>query len=108
MMANATPVTDATFGAEIDAHAGLAVVDFTATWCGPCRILAPILDQVAAERAGAVKVMKLDMDENLRTVTRFNVRSAPTLLFFKDGRPVDQIVGAVPKARIDAVLERHL
>lgn len=103
-MSSTTTVTDATFGAEVEQHEGLAVVDFTAAWCGPCRVLAPILEQVAEERAGAVKVMKLDMDENTRTVTRFNVRSAPTLIFFRDGQPVGHIVGAVPKARIDAAL----
>ena len=103
-MSSTTTVTDATFGAEVEQHEGLAVVDFTATWCGPCRVLAPILEEVAAERAGSVKVLKLDMDENTRTVTRFNVRSAPTLMFFRDGQPVGQIIGAVPKARIDAAL----
>lgn len=106
-MSSTMEVTDATFAAEVEQHEGLAVVDFTATWCGPCRVLAPILEQVAAEHAGTVKVLKLDMDENLRTATRFNVRSAPTLIFFKDGRPVDQIIGAVPKARIDAALAEH-
>lgn len=107
-MSHTTTVTDATFASEVEQHPGLAVVDFTATWCGPCRILAPILEEVAAERAGSVKVMKLDMDENQRTVTRFNVRSAPTLMFFKDGRPIGQIIGAVPKARIDAALAEHV
>jgi thioredoxin 1 len=107
-MSSTMTVTDATFAGEVEQHQGLAVVDFTATWCGPCRVLAPILEQVAAERAGTVKVLKLDMDENVRTVTRFNVRSAPTLIFFKDGRPVDQIIGAVPKARIDAALAEHV
>ena len=106
-MSSTTTVTDATFATEVEQHRGLAVVDFTATWCGPCRVLAPILEQVAAERAGSVKVLKLDMDENTRTVARFNVRSAPTLLFFRDGQPVGQIIGAVPKARIDAALEAH-
>jgi thioredoxin 1 len=107
-MSGTMTVTDATFAGEVEQHQGVAVVDFTATWCGPCRVLAPILEQVAAERTGTVKVLKLDMDENVRTVTRFNVRSAPTLIFFKDGRPVDQIVGAVPKARIDATLAEHV
>jgi thioredoxin 1 len=100
-------VTDESFAADVESRDGLTIVDFTATWCGPCRILAPILEEVAAERAGSVRVAKLDMDENLRTVTRFNVRSAPTLLFFRGGRPVAQIVGAVPKHRIDAVIEQH-
>lgn len=107
-MSSTMTVTDATFASEVEQHSGVAVVDFTATWCGPCRVLAPILEQVAAERAGTVKVLKLDMDENTRTVARFNVRSAPTLIFFKDGHPVDQIIGAVPKARIDATLAEHV
>ncbi len=103
-MSSAMEVTDATFGSEVEQHAGVTVVDFTATWCGPCRMLGPILDQVAAERAGEVKVVKLDTDENPRTAARFNVRSVPTMIFFKDGEAVGQIVGAVPKARIDAAL----
>jgi thioredoxin 1 len=100
-------VTDDTFADEVEAAPGLTIVDFWATWCGPCRVIAPFLEQIAAERAGSVKVAKLDIDDNQRTPARFNVRSAPTLLIFKGGRVVDQIVGSVPKARIDAVLDRH-
>jgi len=104
---NTTAVTDDTFESEIEKHAGLAIVDFWATWCGPCRMIAPILEQLATEYAGKVKVAKLDVDTNIRTATRFNVRSIPLLLFFKDGKVVDQIVGAVPKTHIETKLQQH-
>ena len=106
-MSNMTAVTDETFELEIEKHTGLAVVDFWATWCGPCRMIAPSLDQIATEYAGKVKVAKVDVDSNIRTATRFNVRSIPLLLFFKDGRVVDQIVGAVPKAAIESKVKQH-
>ena len=106
-MSNAVAVTDQTFAAEVEQHPGLTVVDFWAAWCGPCRIIAPFLDEIAAERAGTLKVAKVDSDENPRVSARFNVRSLPTLLFFKDGQVVDQIVGAVPKGRIDEVVAKH-
>jgi thioredoxin 1 len=107
-MSNTVQVTDATFLTEVEQAEGLTIVDFWATWCGPCRMIAPILDQLATEHAGTVKIAKLDSDANHQTTVRFNVRSIPTLLFFKDGRPVEQIVGAVPKARIDAAIQKHL
>jgi thioredoxin len=106
-MSNAMSVTDATFEQEVEKHEGLTVVDFWATWCGPCRIIAPILDQLASEYDGKVKVTKLDIDANIRTATRFNVRSIPMLIFFKDGRVVDQIVGAVPKNMIQSKFDQH-
>ncbi len=107
MAENLTAVTDDTFETEIEKHEGLAIVDFWATWCGPCRIIAPILDQLATEYTGKVKVAKLDVDTNIRTATRFNVRSIPMLLFFKNGKVVDQIVGAVPKGHIENKLQQH-
>jgi thioredoxin 1 len=107
MAENTHAVTDDTFETEIEKHQGLAIVDFWATWCGPCRIIAPILEQLAVEHAGNVKVAKLDVDTNIKTATRFNVRSIPLLLFFKDGKVVDQIVGAVPKAHIESKLKQH-
>ena len=107
-MSNALAVTDTNFEQEIEKHSGLAVVEFWAAWCGPCRIIAPILDQLATEYAGKAKVAKLDVDANIRTATRFNVRSIPMLLFFKGGKVVDQIVGAVPKAKLEESLRKHI
>ena len=101
-------VTDATFGQEVEQQRGLVVVDFWATWCGPCRIVAPILDQLAGEHAGRLKVVKLDVDTNQQTTVRFNVRSIPSILFFKDGRHVDTLVGAYPKAIFDEKIKQHL
>ena len=106
-MAKAIAVTDADFEQEIEKHEGLVVVDFWATWCGPCRMVAPILDQLAVEHEGKVKVTKLDVDSNAKTAMRFGVRSIPTILFFKGGKLVDQVVGAVPKAHLDAKFKQH-
>ena len=106
-MSNIIAVTDANFEQEVEKHDGLTIVDFWATWCGPCRMIAPILDQLATDYAGKVKVTKLDVDANIKTGSRFNVRSIPTLLFFKGGKVVDQIIGAVPKAHIENKLQQH-
>ncbi len=106
-MPNTTAVTDATFEKEVEKNPGLTIVDFWATWCGPCRMIAPVLDQLATEYSDKVKVAKLDVDTNIRTATRFNVRSIPLLLFFKDGKVVDQIVGAVPRGHIESKLKQH-
>ena len=106
-MSKAIAVTDSDFEQQVEQHDGVAVVDFWATWCGPCRMIAPVLEQLATEYEGKVKVAKLDVDSNIRTATRFNVRSIPTILFFKDGKLVDQVVGAVPKAQLDAKFRQH-
>lgn len=106
-MSHAVTVTDADFESAVEQNAGLTVVDFWATWCGPCRIIAPALEQLAEEYAGKVKIAKLDVDMNVRTSSRFQVRSIPTLLFFKDGKVVDQVVGAVPKAALEAKIKEH-
>ena len=106
-MSNAIQVTDSDFETQVEKHSGLAVVDFWATWCGPCRMIAPILEQLAVEYQGKVKVTKLDVDANIKTATRFNVRSIPTLLFFKDGKLVDQVVGAVPKQALETKFKQH-
>jgi thioredoxin 1 len=106
-MSNAIAVTDDNFETEVEKSQGITIVDFWATWCGPCRMIAPILDQIAVEQGDKVKVTKLDVDSNIKTASRFNVRSIPMLLFFKDGKVVDQIVGAVPKAQIEQKLAAH-
>lgn len=101
-------VTDATFASEIEQSSGLVLVDFWATWCGPCQIVAPILEQLAGDYAGKVKVTKLDVDANQRTAMRFNVRSIPSILFFKNGKHVDTVVGAVPKATLEGKIKQHV
>ncbi len=106
-MANAVEVNDGTFAAEIEQYEGLAVVDFWATWCAPCRMIAPMVEALATEYAGKVKVAKLDVDNNTKTSARFNVRSIPTILFFKDGKLVDQVVGAVPRPQLEAKFKEH-
>jgi len=105
---NTVHVSDATFAGEIEQASGLVLVDFWATWCGPCQVVAPVLDQLAGEYAGRAKIAKLDVDSNQRTAMRFNVRSIPSILFFKDGRHVDTVVGAVPKTTLDAKIKQHL
>jgi thioredoxin 1 len=106
-MSNALAVTDGTFEQEIVKHDGLAVVDFWAAWCGPCRMIAPILDQLASEFIGKAKVAKLDVDANQQTAMRYNVRSIPTVLFFKNGQLVDQVIGAVPKSKLESKFQEH-
>ena len=103
-------VTDATFATEVvSASASLPVlVDCWAPWCGPCRMIAPSLDQLAAESGGRYKIVKLNVDENPQTSAQFQIRSIPTLLIFKNGKVVDQIVGAVPKQAIAARLNAQL
>ncbi|HEU5169617.1 MAG TPA: thioredoxin [Gemmatimonadales bacterium] len=106
--ANTLHVTDSTFTSEIEQSSGLVLVDFWAAWCGPCQIVAPILEQLATEYAGRAKMTKVDVDANQRTAMRFNVRSIPTILFFKNGRHVDTVVGAVPRATLETKIKQHL
>ena len=96
MSSHTVAVTDDTFAAEVDQAKGLVLVDFWATWCGPCVAIAPYLDKIAETNAGKLKVAKLDVDTNQKTAMRFNVRSIPTMMFFKDGKHVDTLVGANP------------
>jgi len=105
MMNEITHVTDATFATEVEGAAGMVLVDFWAEWCGPCHMLSPVLEQIAKERSATLKVVKVNADDNQRTSARFGVRGLPTMLLFKDGKPVGQIVGAVPKGKIEAVLD---
>jgi thioredoxin 2 len=98
-------VTDASFADEVERSEIPVLVDMWAEWCGPCRYLAPIVDQIAHEMAGRVRVLKLNVDENPATASRFDIRGIPALLIFKNGREVDRIVGAQPKSAILRRLE---
>jgi thioredoxin 2 len=101
-------VTDATFADLVERAPLPVLVDAWAPWCGPCRIIAPVVDELAAEMAGRLRVTKLNVDENPMTASRFNLRSIPTLLVMHGGREVDRIVGALPKAEITRRLQRHV
>ncbi len=104
----ALEVTDATFKDEVLNSPVPVMVDFWAEWCGPCKMIAPTVAELAKEYEGRVKVAKLDVDANYQTAGAFDVRSIPTLLFFKNGQVVDKIVGAVPKQKLKEKLELNL
>lgn len=106
-MSTAVKLTDHDFASRVLSSKIPVLVDCWATWCGPCRAIAPVVDQLASELSGRVTVGKLDVDENSDTAAAYGVQSIPTLLLFKDGRVVDRVVGAVPKARLLAMIERH-
>lgn len=93
-------VTDAEFDKEVMQSSTPVLVDFWAEWCPPCKALAPTLEEIAQEMNGKVKIMKLDVDENQNSAAKFGIRSIPTMILFKDGKAVDQIMGKVPKATL--------
>ncbi|MEX2220897.1 MAG: thioredoxin TrxC [Candidatus Rokuibacteriota bacterium] len=99
------PVTDASFAQDVERSPVPVLVDAWAPWCGPCHMIAPIIDQLATELAGRVRVVKLNVDDNPRTAARFDLRSIPTLLVLKDGREIDRLVGVQPKQEIMRRLE---
>ena len=101
-------VDDKNFSAEVLKAELPVLVDFWATWCGPCRTIGPIVEDLAKEFAGRVKVAKLNVDENPGTPSQYGVRGIPTLILFKGGKVVEQIVGAVPKARLVAMVEKAI
>jgi len=107
-MASATIVhlTDASFDSTLSGHAEPVIVDFWAEWCGPCKAIAPMLEELAQEYSGKVTVGKVNVDEHPGLAARFQVRSIPTLLFFKSGQVVDQLIGAMPKAKIKEKFDR--
>ncbi len=101
-------LTDETFDDNIKDLAGPVLVDFWATWCAPCKIIAPLLEQLAEELGARVTIAKVDVDDNGDLANRFGIRSIPTLMVFKDGKVVDQMVGAAPKEQIRKLVEKHL
>lgn len=98
-------VTDASFNQEIES--GVTLVDFWAPWCGPCKMIAPVLEELDAEVGGQVKIAKVNVDDNGESAARFGVMSIPTLILFKDGQPVDKVVGFQSKDALKNVISRH-
>ncbi len=107
-MSTATAVTDLTFENEVLKSQVPVLVDFWAAWCGPCRAIAPVVEEIATEYAGKMKVVKLDTDESGETAQRYQVMSIPTLLLFKGGQPVERVIGAMPKAALLSRIQQHL
>jgi thioredoxin 2 len=102
------PVTDASFAQDVERSPLPVLMDAWAPWCGPCHAIAPVIDQLATELAGRVRVVKLNVDENPRTAARFDLRSIPTLLVLKSGREIDRLVGVQPKQEITRRLEQAI
>ena len=105
---SAAQVTDSTFKQEVLDSEVPVLVDFWAPWCGPCRMVAPVVEEIAQQYDGQVKVVKLNTDENPNVASQYGIRSIPTLMIFKGGQRVDMVVGAVPKTTLSNTLEKYL
>ena len=107
-MSAASAVTDDTFKIEVLESDVPVLVDFWAPWCGPCRMVAPVVEEIADQYMGQIKVVKVNTDENPSVANQYGIRSIPTLMIFKGGQRVDMVVGAVPKTTLASTLEKHL
>lgn len=108
MAGNVKDISDSTFSAEVLTSTILTIVDFWAPWCGPCKSIAPVLEELANEYNGKLRIVKLNVDDNPKTPSSYNVRGIPNLVFFKNGEVVDQIVGAVPKDQLVGAISKLL
>ena len=107
-MSTTAAVTDATFQEKVLESDVPVLVDFWAPWCGPCRMVAPVVEEIADQYEGQIKVYKLNTDENPSVASQYGIRSIPTLMVFKGGAKVDMVVGAVPKATLSTTIDKHL
>jgi len=107
-MGNAVAVTEQTFDTEVLKSTEPVLVDFWAAWCGPCRVIAPTVEELAIEYQGRLKVVKVDVDQNQEVAIRYGVQSIPTLMVFKDGKIVERVLGAMPKPRLVSLIQPHL
>ena len=105
---NIKTTSDGSFETDVLKNSKPALVDYWATWCAPCRALAPVIDEIAAQYAGQVDVFKMDIDQNPATPAQLGIRGVPTVILFKDGKAVGQVVGAVPKAQIENLIKQAL
>ncbi|MBV9281428.1 MAG: thioredoxin [Chloroflexi bacterium] len=107
-MAHPVAISDASFDQEVVKASRPVLVDFWAEWCGPCRMIAPVLEQLAEEYADSLKIVKLDVDNNPEMAEQFDVVSIPTMILFKDGKPVERMIGYVPKTRLVNKIKPHI
>ncbi|MEH1893564.1 thioredoxin [Nostoc sp. UHCC 0926] len=107
-MSTAAQVTDSSFKQEVLDSEVPVLVDFWAPWCGPCRMVAPVVDEISEQYKGQIKVVKVNTDENPNVASQYGIRSIPTLMIFKGGQKVDMVVGAVPKTTLASTLEKYL
>jgi thioredoxin 1 len=108
MAGNVKEITESTFKTDVLENSLLVLVDFWAPWCGPCRVIAPVVEELANDYAGKVSVVKINVDDNPSIATRYGVQSIPTVLFFKGGQPVERIIGAVMKQTLQETIDKHV